>query len=298
MGQHGRTDEELIALLHNDTKQGWILFLEQYSNTILRTIRQFSFDYDECMEIYVYVCEKLSQKNCARLKQFKGEGNFGKCQFSTWLIASVLNFCRQWLRQTTGRKRLFEAIKHLSQPDQTIFNLYYWQGYQQSEIAEILSNQSKNQITEAEVYQGLLRINATLTKKNKWKMIVGLLRRMPPLSIDSFIEEGGEIYDFQKSIEVEAGPEKDYDKAELSELIKKALKHLSEEELNILRLKFENNLSAREIALVLKIEKYKNVYLKLEAIIDKIKNYLEDNGYDLGEFDAMDGKLQLLEQEI
>lgn len=279
MEKDSTKEKELIALLRQDAKQGWLFFVNEYSNIILQTIRKFAFDYDECMEIYVLTCEKLSGKNCSRLKQFKGEGEFGKCQFTTWLIATVINFARQWLRQKKGRKRLFEAVKQLSEFDQHIFDLYYWQNYQQSEIVEILSNRSDNRITEVDVYRSLNRIRDCLTRKNRWKIITGLFRRSSPLSIDSAIDEHGESYELQKALENESNPELQYVNKEFSNLIRKAIQALPEEERNILKLRFEKNLSAREIAFILKIDKYKNVYIKLEAILEKVKADLKENGF-------------------
>jgi DNA-directed RNA polymerase specialized sigma subunit len=234
---------------------GWRLFLEQYTETILCTIRRFSFDYDETMEIYVYVCEKLAENNCARLKQFRGEGQNGHCAFPTWLIATVINFCRAWIRGKKGRRRLVEAVKNLSAFDQTVFELYYWKNYNESEINEMLKTRHSNQISPLQIDQSLQRINQVLTQKNKWKIVSALLRRIPTLSLEQLLEERGEKFEVHQEDQLASSPHELLEQTYSQNVIQEAFDNLTLEEQQLLRLRFERGLSACEISQILNITK-------------------------------------------
>ncbi|MBN2092196.1 sigma-70 family RNA polymerase sigma factor [candidate division KSB1 bacterium] len=269
-----------LQLLKTEQSEGWQLFLKQYTETILRAIRRFSFDYDESMEIYIYVCEKLAENNCARLKQFRGEGHKGQCTFPTWLITTVINFCRAWIRLKKGRRRLFEAVKNLSKFDQTVFELYYWQNYNESEINELLNTKSATQITPLKIHHSLQQINQVLTQKNKWKIVSALLRRIPTLSLEQLYDEHGEKLEIKEDNPAISGPDELLEQTYRQNLLHQAFNNLTAEEQQLLRLRFERDLSGREIGEVLNINKHKVIYQKLATIIEKIRNYLDTHEFD------------------
>lgn len=287
---------EFLKLLEIKQVEGWRLFLEQYTETILRVVHRFSFDYDESMEIYVYVCEKMSANNCARLKQFRGEGQNGHCAFPTWLITTVINFCRAWIREKKGRRRLFEAIKNLSKFDQMVFELYYWQNYNESEIIEILKTRYSNQRTAFQIHQSLQRIHLALTQKNKWKIVSALLRRIPTLSLDQLLEEHGEKFETLQENYVISSPDELLDQEYSQNAIQEAFNTLTMEEQQLLRLRFERGLSAREISKILNISKYKIIYQKLAAIIEKIKDYLVRQDIQAGNNENLQRTIRIFQE--
>lgn len=292
-----RKDEDLVflKLIHKNRHKGWTGFLEQYSQTILQTIKRFSFDYDETMEIYVYTCEKLAENSCSRLKQFRGEGQHGKSYFSTWLITTTINFCRAWVRQKKGRRRLFEAIKNLTEQEQQIFDLYYWKGYQESEIIEILKAKTAKTISPFTIHQSLNRINQVLTEKNKWKIVSTFLRNQPALSIEKLSEDQGDRFEIEHSAHLKDDPGYLFDSQTTLTHIKEAYATLTEEEQTLLKLRFENGLSARKIGELLKISKYKLIYLKIETVTEKLRQYLKMKGIDSGNCDCENTKFEIFE---
>lgn len=286
---------EFIALLRNEQPEGWTLFLEQYSQTILRTIHRFSFDYDEIMEIYVYACEKLAENDFFRVKQFRGVGLSGKATFNTWLVSTTINFCRAWVRQKKGRRRLFEAIKNLAELDQKVFDLYYWQNFSENEIIEILNLKHDFRLTPIDVHQSIQRINQALTEKNKWKIVSNLLRNYPTLSLEKLIEEQGDSFINNREYEWNENPEFSFEKKDTESILNKAFQQLTQEERDLLRLRFQKELSAREIGEILKIEKYKKVYSKIDSALGKIKTYLEISGHELGDWNENEVNLHLFQ---
>ncbi|GEM_PF-1485362 len=282
-----------LRLLATNQAEGWRLFLDQFSETILRTIRRFSFDYDESMEIYVNICEKLSENNFSRLKQFRGEGQGGHCTFPTWLITTVINFCRAWIRQKKGRRRLFEAVKNLSKFDQAVFELYYWQNYNENEINELLKTRFAVQITPLQIHQSLQQINQVITQKNKWKIVSSLLRRIPTISLEQLYEEQGEKFEIQPESPALADPEEHLEQTHSQNLFYQAFQQLTTEEKQLLRLRFERGLSGREIGAVLNIDKHKIIYQKLTRIIKKLKNFLNDNEFKLGKIENFQRSIQI-----
>jgi len=292
-----RKEENLtfLRLLHKNQKKGWTLFLEQYSQDILQTIRRCCFDYDECMEIYVYVCEKLSENNCSKLKQFRGEGKYGRSYFSTWLVTTTINFCRAWVRQKKGRRRLFESIKELPKLDQTVFELYYWQGYQATEILELLKIEYSPSLTPLDIHQSLQRLNQALSEKNKWKIVSTLLRNQPDLSIEKLTEEYGDKFESKRSTDFNENPESAFENQYAESLIRAAFQTLSADEQRLLRLRFEKGLSARRIGQLLKISRYKIVYSKIENATEKIRSYLQQKGYHAGDCNFQESNFEIFQ---
>lgn len=292
-----RKDEDLFffELIRKNKHQGWILFIERYSSTILQTVRRCAFDYDETMEIYVYTAEKLSENNCARLKQFRGVGRNGQANFTTWLVTLVINFCRAWVRQKKGRKRLFEAIKALGKLDQKIFDLYFWQGYSEQDIVQLLDTEAPEKITPIHVHQSLQRINRVLTQKNKWKIVTRLLRSTPMLSMEQILDEQGDVIELNREFEKKGNPETELEFKNFEMSLVEAMAQLSRAEQRLLTLRFQKGLTIREIALLMDVQNYKILYRRIENVVEKIRHHLKSTGHESGDFDFRDADLQIFE---
>jgi RNA polymerase sigma factor (sigma-70 family) len=81
-------------------EQLWAEFLSEYSRLILHVARSQGGSYDEAMDRYAYVLERLRRDDCARLRRYAADGR-GK--FTTWLVVVVRRLCVDEARSRYGR---------------------------------------------------------------------------------------------------------------------------------------------------------------------------------------------------
>lgn len=72
-------DEPELAFLEQlrrkqTAKPGWAFFVQRYSGLVLQTIQELESDYDQVLDRYLYVCQKLADRDCKRLLNFKRGG--------------------------------------------------------------------------------------------------------------------------------------------------------------------------------------------------------------------------------
>lgn len=131
----GLSDDALRALLRKDANAGWRAFIDQYTPLLIGLIRRAGLsDRDEVMEVYVLVCEKLSERGFERLRSQHARGSIG-----SWLAVVARNSVVDWVRSRKGRRRLFHAVRALPPSDQRVFEMYYWDERSPCEIAELLA---------------------------------------------------------------------------------------------------------------------------------------------------------------
>lgn len=175
------SDTELLALFRREPEKAWQLFTHKYSDLVFSCLQRLGFDYDEAMDRFVYVFEKLYEQDYRRMKSIRHAGTHG--DITPWLVQVVERFSISWLRSIEGRKRMLKPITKLPQHDQRVFELYFWKGCYPSLIAEQLQAHGHN-TTLAEVLDSLDRIFSVLTEKKRWRLFSNLLKRSRTTPID------------------------------------------------------------------------------------------------------------------
>jgi RNA polymerase sigma factor (sigma-70 family) len=95
--------EDLRVLLSADTQSAddaWRAFLSKYSPLILHAARTASSGYDDGMDAYAYVIERLRENNFRRLRSYTVDP---RSRFSTWLVLVARRLCVDRKRQQYGR---------------------------------------------------------------------------------------------------------------------------------------------------------------------------------------------------
>jgi len=95
-------DQVLARLSTADSEAAWSAFLEDYARLILQVVHLFERDADRSADCFVFVCERLNEKDSRRLRRFRRDG---PASFATWLRAVVRNLCLDWIRAQRGRPR-------------------------------------------------------------------------------------------------------------------------------------------------------------------------------------------------
>lgn len=282
-----------VAAVFKSGAAAWRPFIKAYSPFILACARRLASDYDERMEIYVHVCSRLFADDCRRIRQFRGVGENGRCKFTTWLAAVVLNLGREWIRTIRGRRRLYRKIRELPRNDRLIFRYRFWEGFGVSEIVSLLQLNHGIDFAEEQVVASLRQIRRLMGRDHVWRLVAKEFQRGRCVSLDGGSGRGapgivGEPRSEAPTPDVES-------RAVLAvDLLRRAVRLLPELEQQAVMMKFSRGMSARAIAGELGIRNYKRVYeLQARAIV-KIRGNLIGHGVSLDDFGPRPGALELL----
>jgi DNA-directed RNA polymerase specialized sigma24 family protein len=259
-----QSDTSLRDLLRTDPEQGWRRFLDQYTPLILGLLRRGGLDdRDEVMEVYVRLCEQLAARDFERLKQQDAaRGSVGG-----WLAVLVRHTIVDWVRSRKGRRRLFRAVQALPAFDRRVFELYYWEDRTPTEIAELLATGAEGRPALGGVLDALHRIQAVLTDGHRADLLASAARSKAPLPLDT------------DTIAAVTDPSPDAEASlamtQLNAALETALAGLPAQDAVIVRLKFVEGLSNRDIERTLNI---RVTAARLDAILETLRSALSGAG--------------------
>jgi RNA polymerase sigma factor (sigma-70 family) len=256
------SDSELLELFRQDAPTAWQHFCEKYSDFIYTILRRSGFDYDEAMERFVYVSEKLCEQDFRRLKAIKYAGNDG--DLTPWLRQVVKNLCVNWAWSADGRKRLFGFVAEMPPRQQRVFQMYFWQGNTPFEIYENLRLEHDKTVELGDVFDALEEIFLHLSEKKLWRLMSNLNRMRKTLSLDYEDEETGLKLDIID--ENAPNAETILQKKEIFQKLKSAFETLSTREKLVVQFRYENTMTIHEIAEMLGWEEREAVNLHKSAI--------------------------------
>lgn len=239
------SDRELGALLDANPAQGWRAFIDQYTPLMLGRLERAGVrDHDEKMEVYTLVCERLAANGCARLLARRADEG----ALAAWLAVVVKHAVVDWVRSRAGRRRIFAALKALSERDQQVFELYYWEQRRVSEIAGALSTRTGQAMSVADVMEALGRVNAVLTARHRSELVAAAFRARPIEALED--ADGGPHADVPDE---SASPEAALIEREQRARLEVALARLPSEDAAVLRLHIENGLSLAQVRHALRL---------------------------------------------
>jgi RNA polymerase sigma factor (sigma-70 family) len=171
------SDQQDIAGLLNrlgrqDSGSAWEEFLRLYVALIMNSVRRFEFREARQNDCFLYVCEKLSEKEFRRLRSYKLHRGV---RFATWLSAVVFNLCVDWHRKEFGRARLLPAISALPAFDQLVYRYHFEKGMPASESLQAL-REDFPEADQAMLTQAMARIHQLMTPRQRWQAGVRLRR--------------------------------------------------------------------------------------------------------------------------
>lgn len=261
------SDAELLLLFQQEPDRAWDLFIKRYADFIFTQLNFLGFDYDEAMDRFVYVCEKLSEENFRRLRTVRYAGDRG--ELTPWLRTVVKNLCINWAWSAEGRRRLFKPIEQLSPQEQHIFELYFWNGLLPTEIYEQLRLENQTKLEYSTVMDALESIFSVLDEKNLWRLLCNLARRRGHISLDKIEEETGrEIVDESDS------PEEILLQKETVEHLNQTLSVLSTEQRLVVQLHYGERLAVKEVSEILHLEE-REVKNAIKTGLNKLRRKLK-----------------------
>jgi RNA polymerase sigma factor (sigma-70 family) len=276
------SDEALHALLVADPARGWRAFVDQYTPTLLALIARTGVpDGDDAGDVYLRVCERLVEDDCARLRRYDPR----KGALAAWLTILVRRVVVDWIRSRAGRRRHFQTIKQLAAFDQKVFELFYWQHRRPTEIADLLRATEDRPVGVAAVLDALHRIHEAMTDRHHRELLALVARTTPALGLEA--AEGAGLMAAADG----ANPEAALDVRELDALFASALAALPSEDAAIVRLTFVQGWSRPQVQRALHLEAL--TAQRIATILERLRELLAARR--LGEREAATVGLTFLE---
>lgn len=257
--QKKKLNDLLQRLNSGDAGAAWAIFIDLYSPLIMNTVRQFEYRQERSTECFLYVCEKLSERQFRRLLQFNTAGT---AKFRNWLSTVVFNLCIDWHRAEFGRAVILPAISALPAFDQLVYRYCYVQGMSQDSCFQTIKTDFP-ELTSEQVTASLGRIHSLLTPRQRWQLSLRN-RRGDHTGVGT---EASTLEQLQ-----DPGPDPDslvLAEEEMSSL-HKALSGLSIDHRLILQLRFQEGLTFKRIAEVEHLGNTHRARRQVEAALDAL----------------------------
>lgn len=219
----GLPDElrDLLAAGDGHEDAAWQAFVERYSRLLLHAVHRTASHYDQAMDRYAFVLERLREDDCRRLRAYSPDGGGS---FATWLVVVARRLCEDLRRHRYGR------------PQRN-------------------GDGDEGQGNGADTHGTLF----------------ALRRRL--------VDMAGEELDPGRTPHPNANPEREVREAELYAALDAALQSLDERDRLMIKLRFEHELTAREIARMMALPTQFHVYRRLRSRLKTLRRLLEEMGF-------------------
>lgn len=262
-------DLALIEMILGGSTAHWHAFVDRYAGLIYSVVRRQLFveDEDEVRTVFADILEALYH---GKLAEFRGSS-----ELSTWLIVVSRGKALDHLRHLQGRRKMPQGYETLSTFEQQVFRLHHVEGLGFDAVIHSLHSAGLPANAEM-VAHAVLKIGGALDKH--------YLRRLeseakaPALGVVS-----GRLLDYMTHASIErdraderpdAGLERE-EIEKLAERVRELLGELSQEEREVVRLRFEEGLTAQQIADQRGLKGQRRVYTILDGALRKLRRLLE-----------------------
>ena len=262
-------ETSLIARIRSGDDAAWHFFVMTYSPIIRKTIKRYVRDPETGSNLYASLLEKLAAGKLARFES--------RSSLSTWLFAVTRNHCRDHFRSDKGVRHLCMAVEGLGALERRFFILYYVQGLPLSATYASMRAEAGDAITYLDLFDCREKIVKTIKRKKLGRLIDRLLRPDAP-AMDFASTDDHSALDRAASRESPStSPEAHLDEKNLQlaiEHLRAAIIELPDRDQLVLKLRFEHKKSAREISEILNLDSEKQIYRKLDRILDELRSML------------------------
>lgn len=264
-GASHASEADLIARFAYDPAGAYPELLDRYSPDLVHMIRRHMRDADDVMEVYTTVCERLRANDYQSLRRFRSDG-----VLLPWLAVVAANACRDQFRKKRASSVPNSVLAQLDEREQLVFRYHFRERMCSDDIAEIISGKHGIPCTVVSVHEAIAWINDLLSTKKRWLLLCALNANRPALSIDDLGESG-----FQPAApdEFVAMDEAAREREQLA-CLSAALKSLGPDDRLMVMLRFEQDMTASQIADVMRIESHKHVYTRLRTIMGRLRRNL------------------------
>lgn len=267
-------DLALIEMILGGSVAHWHAFVDRYAGLIYSVIRRqlFAEDEDDIRTVFADVLEALYR---GKLAEFRGSS-----ELSTWLIVVSRGKALDHLRHIQGRRKNPQGWEALTPLERLVFKFHCVEGLGFDAVIQSLHSAGMRANAEA-VAHAVLKIEATVDKH--------YLRRLeseakaPALGVVS-----GRLLDYLKHMEFERDrtqddPDEGFTRDGIERMaarVRELLADLSDEEREVVRLRFEEGWTAQRIADARGLAGQRKVYTILDGALRKLRRLLEPGRED------------------
>ena len=263
-------DLALIEMVLGGSTAHWHAFVDRYAGLIYSVIRRqlFAEDEDDVRTVFADVLESLYR---GKLAEFRGNS-----ELSTWLIVVSRGKALDHLRHIQGRRKHPQGWDELTTLERYVFKFHFVEGLGFDAVIHSLHS-ARVPATAEDVAHAVLKIEGTIDKH--------YLRRLesdakaPALGVVS-----GRLLDYMKHMEFEHERDEDDDSLardgveKMAARVRELLADLSDEEREVVRLRFEEGWTAQRIADERGLSGQRKVYTILDGALRKLRKLLDRDG--------------------
>ncbi len=248
----------------------------------VRSLCRRSFEHNNELgnDCFLYVFEKLNEDDSRRIKSYKGQSSF-----RTFLYSVTSKLIIDFRRNKFGYKVLPKYYWEFDEINRYIFKLFFYQNLTVDWAENAAKSQFRLSPEEAEA-----RVDIVVKRISE--------SRLGGKSRLDFHEIYVEEVDSLASEDKKQGPEEIMiagetlrQKEHFINILKEEVKKLDDEDSLILKLYFEQGLTAKQISNAIPGYKDKKVYKRIEQTLKKLKKNLQEKGISIDEirslFDVM-----------
>lgn len=255
-------DEPWVAPLRaGRTDEAWAAFLERYRRLIFATIRHYTRDYDDGMDVFAHVCEALRADESRRLRAW-ADGGPRTARFSTWLVTVVRHLVVDWFRVRDGRRRLPALFERLPPRQRRLAELLFVEHRSHMEAYELLQGGAGEALTFRAFQAELREVHRALTAGHRGF----LLRELAPLPA--------------AALDRLPAPEPPAEAAASPAQLEAALATLGAEDRVIVELFVVEEMPAADVARIVGLPNAKAVYNRAYRALAALRAWLEARGVD------------------
>jgi RNA polymerase sigma factor (sigma-70 family) len=246
----------LLRLRAGDSS-AWRSFLAQYASLLVSVVRAHTRDGDMHNDLFLHVCEALSDNHFARLQKFDPHG---PARFTTWLRVVTTNLCIDLIRKRKGRDRPFASVAKLPAVERALFHLRFERRLERAACFAALRANFPD-LTEERFANALVNLERGLTPEQRWRASVRQ-RSEVPLE-HAFEETNGE------STEATAADHE----AELR--LASALERLEATDRLLLAYRYEQDLTFEQIARLMNLGDAFRARRHVQAALERLSHLYE-----------------------
>lgn len=256
-------EEWLPPLQQGQTEVAWDRFLSRYRRLIFASIRHYTQDYDDGMDLFAHVCEQLRADGMRRLRA-RAEDPTPRARLSSWLVAVVRHLVADWFRHRDGRRRLSAVARDLAPLRRRIFELVFVERRSHGECYEMLRSAEEPGLGYRE-FLAELRETYRSASGGRRGQLMRLLGPPPPLTPE------------------EDDPPSPVETAERTDRLRRALGTLPEADRLAVELYLIEDLPADQVAGILGLPNAKAVYNRVYRALAALRVCLEQAGIRAGD---------------
>ena len=262
-------DLALIARVEAGSTPHWHSFVDRYAGLIYSVIRRqlFAEDEDEIRDVFVEVLDTLYN---GKLGEYEG-----RSELSTWLIVISRGKALDYLRKRDGRRKLPVSHDQLSPLEQDVFRLHHVEGLGFEAVIHTLASTGQR-VSADDIANAVIRIESLMDRHYLNRLEYNA--KAPTLGIVS-----GRLLDFLNGMQIQYerpradAPDQILERRELEAMgrrVRLLLAEMSDEEQEIMRLRFDEGWTARRISDELDLGGQRRVYTVIDRVVRAVRNRL------------------------